>query len=225
MCKLVVQTGMCKLVCANWYVQTGMCKLVVQTGMCKLVCANWYVQNDIFACNFLNNGLILMNFFFVWKLLISSFNSTSACATPRALREAPRALVECYVQDCYVQTGCANWYVQNDIFASNFLNNRTDYDNFFFVWKLLISSFNFTCASATPRALVELHERSWSATVQTAMCKLVVQTVCALITFLLLTVLDNAPILIILFLLESSTSASVQLHERSWSSTSARGVL
>ena len=49
--------------------------------MCKLA----FVQNDIFACNFLNNGPILINFFFVVKLLISSFqlheclcNSTSA---------------------------------------------------------------------------------------------------------------------------------------------------
>ena len=79
MCKLLcancyVQTAMCKLLCANCYVQTAMCKLVwyVQTGMCKLLCANWYVQ--IAMC----------------KLL---------CA------------------NCYVQTGmckrvCANWYVQ-----------------------------------------------------------------------------------------------------------------
>ena len=84
MCKLVcanwyVQTGMCKLLCANCYVQTAMCKLLcancyVQTGMCKLLCtncyvqtgcANWYVQNDIFASNFLNNGPIFDNFFFV----------------------------------------------------------------------------------------------------------------------------------------------------------------
>ena len=38
--------AMCKLLCANCYVQTAMCKLVV--------------QNDIFACNFLNNGPILI---------------------------------------------------------------------------------------------------------------------------------------------------------------------
>ena len=38
--------------------QTAMCKLVVQTG-----CANWYVHYDIFASNFLNNGLILIIFF------------------------------------------------------------------------------------------------------------------------------------------------------------------
>ena len=37
---------MCKLLCANCYVQTAMCKLVV--------------QNDIFARNFLNNGPILI---------------------------------------------------------------------------------------------------------------------------------------------------------------------
>ena len=116
---------MCKLVCANWYVQTGMCKLVcanwyVQT-MCKLVCANWscklVVQNDIFACNFLNNGPILIIFFclkapdLLFQLHKRLCNSTSA-------HGAARALVECYVQtalckllcaNCYVQTGRANW--------------------------------------------------------------------------------------------------------------------
>ena len=105
MCKLVcanwyVQTGMCKLLCANWYVQTAMCKLLCANWLCKLVCANWYVQNDIFACNFLNNGPILIFFFLFessWSPLSTlralvelherSCNSTSARATPRALMQ------------------------------------------------------------------------------------------------------------------------------------------
>ena len=76
--------------------------------MCKLLCANWYVQNDIFACNFLNNGPILIIFFclkapdLLFQLYERSCNSTSA-------RGAPRALVECYVQTAMcklvVQTG------------------------------------------------------------------------------------------------------------------------
>ena len=140
MCKLLcancyVQTGI--LVCANWYVQTGMCKLVCAnwyTGMCKLVCANWYVQsamckvlcakcyvqtamcelvvqNDIFACNFLNNGLILI-IFFVWKLLISSFQLHEHLCNSMSALGASRALVECYVQTAMCKLLCANCYVQ-----------------------------------------------------------------------------------------------------------------
>ena len=41
--------AMRKLLCANCYMQTAMCKLVM--------------RNDIFACNFLNNGPILIIFF------------------------------------------------------------------------------------------------------------------------------------------------------------------
>ena len=118
-----VQTGMCKLVCANWY--TGMCKLVcanwyVQSAMCKLLCANCYVQtamcelvvqNDIFACNFLNNGLILI-IFFVWKLLISSFQLHEHLCNSMSALGAPRALVECYVQTAMCKLLCANCYVQ-----------------------------------------------------------------------------------------------------------------
>ena len=62
--------------------------------------------------------------------------------------------------NCYVQTGCANWYVQNDIFACNFLNNGP-----ILIKKNLFESSRSPLS--TPGALVQLHERSWS-----AMCKL-----------------------------------------------------
>ena len=120
-----MQIAMCKLLCANCYVQTG--------------CANWYVQNDIFACNFLNNGPIL--------IILTSLHNQFARPVCTYVQTAMLCYVQtamckllcanCYVQiamckllcaNCYVQTAmckllCANCYVQNDIFACNFLNN------------------------------------------------------------------------------------------------------
>ena len=116
------------------YVQTAMCKLnLVQTGMCKMT------------------FLLLTGPILIKKILLltSSFNCTSA-------------LVECYVQTamCKLEP-CANWYVQNDIFASNFLNNGPILINFFclkaldLLFQLHERSCNSTSARGAPRALVE----------------------------------------------------------------------
>ena len=103
----------------------------MQTAMCQLVVQTAYVQNDIFASNFLNNGPILI-IFFCLKALDLFFQLHERLCNSTSARGAPRALVECYVQTamCKLEP-CANWYVQNDIFASNFLNNGPILINFF----------------------------------------------------------------------------------------------
>ena len=90
------------------------------------------------------------------------FHDGGSWRAARALVESCTSARGVLCANCYVQTGCANWYVQNDIFACNFLNNGPILIIFF----LFESSWS---PLSTPRALVqlhehvELHEHSWSA--------------------------------------------------------------
>ena len=52
---LIIQVGVCQLVCVSWCVSIGVCQLVcvswcVSIGVCQLVCVYWCVSIGVCRC-------------------------------------------------------------------------------------------------------------------------------------------------------------------------------
>ena len=139
-------SAMCKLLCANCYVQTGMCKMTFLLVTSLIMVRFW-------------------SFFFVWKLLSFSWSCTSVCGVHECLcnSTSSRAFKQKKIDQnrTIIKEVISKLVPTTNLLITSLIMVR--FWSIFFVWKLLISSFHSTSARATSRALVELHESSWSA--------------------------------------------------------------